>query len=127
MPLCGICPWRLPLAGGSRNDGGLGARGTNVALHRVHYNRLDDIANLEVVEVLAGHSTLLSGDHLFDVLLDMLQRIDLAVKDLAALAPHAKRGSLNQLAGLHQAAGNGAGLGAVERGANLGLAREAFL
>src|SRR5260221_6993218 len=89
--------------------------------------RLDQIADLHVVEVLDADAALEALAYLAHVVLEALERRERAVVylDAAADQPHARRPRNH--AGAHEAAGDGADFGDLEDLPHFGLAQHHFL
>src|SRR3984893_5061427 len=80
------------------------------------------VADLEALESLQPDAALLAGDHLADVLLEVLERVDPALPDLLATAHQLDEVTARDLALLHPAAGDEPEARDLDRRDHLGAA-----
>src|SRR6266704_4951843 len=79
--------------------------------HFLDFVDFELVADLEVVEVFHGHAALETGLHFAHVVLEALERIDLARMDDHVVTQHAHQGVAAHQALEHHASGNGPDLG----------------
>ena len=78
--------------------------------HLFGHEGFDDIALLDVIEVLDAHAALLPGAHFVDIVLEAPQRAELAGVDHDAVAQQMDLRALGDAAFLNHAAGDGSDL-----------------
>src|SRR5579859_2210805 len=87
--------WLFDATAGTAHRLRLGNR--ELAQNGFHLEVLDDVAGLDVVEVLEPDTTFVAGEDFAGVILEAAQRADLAFPDDAAVAHEAGAGTAHQL------------------------------
>ena len=80
-------------------------------LYLLHYEALDNVADLDIIELLDLHTALVAACNFLNVVLEAAQRCQLALVNNDIIAQHAHGAAALDLAVEDVAAGNGADLG----------------
>src|SRR5690606_14742194 len=110
--------------GGRRREAGERTRSRSTPRDLAELVGLDDVALLEVLEVGEADAALVAGGDLGDLVLDALERLDLALPDHRALTEEAHLGATGDDAVQHVATGDPTHGRHPEDLAHLGVARD---